>query len=178
MSQWESDIQRKFFRPSRLKAMIKFLNKLPGGTILDIGCMDDELLKILPKRFDYTGIDKEPLIKHPKIIKGSIEKNLPKNKKYDIVICTEVLEHVVDPPDLIRKIKTLSKRFILISVPNEPYFSLVRAFGFLPGYEHLWTIFPWAFLPYLGKPVCSATPCFRRSYLALWDKKSPNFPKN
>ena len=177
MAQWESNIQRKFFRPSRLKAMIKLLNKLPGKTILDIGCMDDELLKILPKRFDYIGIDQEPLTKHPKIIKGFIEKDLPKNKKYDIVICTEVLEHVVDPPDLIRKIKALSKRFILISVPNEPYFSLIRAFGFIPAHEHLWTIFPWAFSSYFGKPVYSTTPCFRRSYLALWDKMSPNFPK-
>lgn len=161
-------IQTKFLRPIRVKAVLKILNKLPSGSILDVGCMDDYLLKRLPKKFDYFGVDSDPLCKNPRIIKSSIE-NFPKNKKYDIVICTEVLEHLPDPVAAIRKLKALSKRFILISVPNEPFFSLGRLF--FPAKKHLWTIFPWALKKYLGKPVLERKNCFNRTYTALWDLK-------
>lgn len=166
MGNFDTFIQTKILRPIRLKAILKILNKLPSGTILDLGCMDDYLLKRLSKRFDYLGYDENPLCKNEKIIKGKIE-NLKKNKKFDIVLCTEVLEHVDDPVNLMEKIKKLSKRFILISVPNEPFFSLARFF--IPAKEHLWTIYPWTFEKHLGKPIFKQKACFNRTFIGLWD---------
>jgi len=165
MGRFDTFIQTKFLRPIRLKAILKIINKLPSGKILDLGCMDDYLLRRIPTRFDYLGVDEKPLCKNEKIIKTKLE-NI-KEKKFDIVMATEVLEHLDDPVSAIRKMKKLSKRFILISVPNEPFFSLARFF--VPAKEHLWTIYPWALEKHLGKPIIKKKACFNRTYIALWD---------
>jgi len=123
-------------------------------------------LKKLPPRFEYTGIDDAPLCSNSQIKKLKIE-DIRDNKKYDIIIATEVLEHLDNPVDLIKKLKKLSKRFILISVPNEPFFSLFRLFW--PAREHLWTIYPWTLEKHLGKPALKKKACFNRTYIALWD---------
>lgn len=162
---FETYIQTRYLRPIRLKAILKILNKLPPGTIVDFGCMDDYLLKRLPSKFDYTGYDADPWCHHPKIIKSKVE-DIPK-KKYDIALCTEVLEHLDDPVAGMRKLKEMSNRFVLVSVPREPFFAFFRLF--VPAREHLWTIFPWAFWPHLGKPVLTRTACFGRTYIALFD---------
>ncbi len=172
MGKSDTFIQTKILRPIRLKAILKILNKLPSGSIIDLGCMDDYLLKRISKKFDYVGYDETPLCKNEKIIKGKVE-DLTKNRKFDIVLCTEVLEHVDDPVDLIKKIKNLSNRFVLISVPNEPFFSLFRLF--LPAKEHLWTVYPWALEKHLGKPVFKQRACFNRTYIGLWDLKRITF---
>jgi len=169
MGKFDTFIQTRILRPIRLKAILKILNKLPSGAIVDLGCMDDYLARQLSKKFDYAGYDENPLCMNEKIIRLKIEK-IPKNKKFDIVLCTEVLEHVDDPVNLIKKIKKLSNRFILISVPNEPFFSLARLF--VPAKEHLWTIYPWTLEKYFGKPVFKQRACFNRTYIALWDLKT------
>jgi len=165
MGKFDHFLQDRILRKIRLNAVLKILNKLEGKTILDLGCMDDYLLKKLPPRFEYLGIDENPLCVNEKIKKMKVEDI--KNKKFDIILCTEVLEHLDDPVDLIKKLKKLSKRFILISVPNEPFFSLARLFW--PAREHLWTIYPWTLEKHLGKPVLKKKACFNRTYLALWD---------
>lgn len=166
MGKIDTFIQTKILRPIRLKQILKIFNKLPSGDVLDIGCMDDYLLKRIPRKFNYCGYDENPLCNNKKIIRKRVE-NLPKNKKYDLVMATEVLEHVDDPVAMINSMMKLSNRFVLISVPNEPFFSLARFF--IPAKEHLWTIFPWALEKHLGKPVLKKKVCFRRSYIALWD---------
>lgn len=170
---FERYIQKTFLRPLRLKEVAKIINHLPYGSVLDLGCMDDYLLNKIDKEFDYTGIDDEPLCRNPRIRRTKVE-NI-KGKKYDIVIATEVLEHLDDPAEAIRKMKSLSRRYILISVPNEPFFSLFRL-G-LPAREHLWTIFPWVLKKYLGRPLIEKKVCFRRTYMALWDIKKKSSTK-
>ncbi|MCK5043459.1 class I SAM-dependent methyltransferase [Candidatus Pacearchaeota archaeon] len=171
MGKFDTFIQTRILRPIRLKAILKILCKIHPGTIIDLGCMDDYLLKRLPKKFDYVGYDENPLCKNEKIIKGKVE-DLTKNKKFDVVLCTEVLEHVDDPVEVMRNLKKLSKRFILISVPNEPFFSLARLF--IPAKEHLWTIYPWALEKHFGKPIFKRKACFQRTHIALWDLKNSN----
>ncbi|MDP3026551.1 MAG: methyltransferase domain-containing protein [Nanoarchaeota archaeon] len=163
---FERAIQNKILRPLRLKAVLKVIKMLPAGAILDVGCMDDYLLKMLDRKFDYLGIDEEPLSDSERIKKLRIE-DIGKKKKYDIVIATEVLEHLENPVDAIKKFKKLSKKYILISVPNEPFFSLFRFF--IPAREHLWTIYPQTLKKHLGEPIYETRACFRRTYIALWD---------
>ena len=166
MGKIDTFIQTRILRKIRLKAILKILKKLPPGTILDIGCMDDYLLRKLPEKFEYTGLDENPLCDNSRIIKTTVE-NYQKNKKYDIVLATEVLEHLDNPIEAIQKLKSMSKRFVLISVPNEPFFSLFRFF--MPAREHLWTIYPWALEKHLGKPALVKKACFGRTHIALWD---------
>ena len=164
MAKFDRFIQNKILRRARLSEIAWLVNRLQGKTILDIGCMDLELKKRISKRFDYTGIDPEPL-EHSSLIKEIPIEKLG-DKKYDIVICTEVLEHLDNPVFAIEKIKKVAGKFIVISVPNEPFFSLFRLF--VPASEHLWTIFPQTLKRHLGKPVFEKKICFSRHYLALW----------
>ena len=166
MGKFDTFLQTRILRLIRLKAILKILNSLPAGSIIDIGCMDDYLLKKLDNKFDYTGYDENPLCNNERIIKGKVE-NLPKNKKFDIVLCTEVLEHLDNPVKGIETLKHLSKKYILISIPNEPFFSLARFF--VPAKEHLWTIYPWTLKKHLGTPILEKKACFGRTYIALWD---------
>ena len=161
-------IQNKILRPIRLRSILKIINKLSSGSILDVGCMDDYLIKRLPERFDYYGIDDEPLCRHDRIVKEKFE-DYVKNKKFDIVLSTEVLEHLANPVEAIKNFKKISKKYILISVPNEPFFSIFRLF--VPAREHLWTVFPKALELQLGKPLYETRACLHRTYIALWKLK-------
>ncbi len=42
----------------------------------------------------------------------------------DLVICLQVLEHIEDPKSVLREVLRLSRRYVLVSVPHEPFFRL------------------------------------------------------
>lgn len=80
---------------------------------------------------------------------GSIYKLPYKDNSFDLVVCTEVLEHLDAPPKVLNEILRTSRKYVLISVPNEPFFWLsnfIRGknlfrLGDDPGHIHHWTIF-------------------------------------
>lgn len=45
-------------------------------------------------------------------------------KSYDIVICTEVLEHLENPEKAICSLCNAATRYVIITVPHEPWFCL------------------------------------------------------
>lgn len=53
---------------------------------------------------------------------GENEKHILNKGRYDLVICSEVLEHLEDPEQALKNIKELCNEngFILLSVPKEP----------------------------------------------------------
>jgi len=107
------------------------------NNVIDIGCGEGFVINCLnyPK---ITGVDisrnalriaKE---KNPEceFCSGSICDISFKENSFDLVIATEVLEHL-DKPDLaLQEIRRITKNYCIISVPNEPYF---RAMNFLRG---------------------------------------------
>lgn len=99
-----------------------------GVRILDIGCYTADLLTLLPPSIDYYGVDSDEKAlkiakkRGAKTIKLNLEnKQIPLNQKFDIIVATEILEHLKDPQKLILQIKRLVKKngVILISLPNE-----------------------------------------------------------
>lgn len=64
----------------------------------------------------------------------------------DMVISLEVLEHLTDPSAAIEAYKKLTRRYLLLGVPNEPFFRLlrmangmnIRDFGDHPEHVQLW----------------------------------------
>lgn len=156
-----------FLRTNRVKWLAKKINKLNGETILDIGCQESLLKKYINKNFLYTGID---IIKNKDyIIKGDIEKSNIK-EKYDIVVCSEVLDHLKDPVATINKIKNIAKKYILISIPHDPQYILSRML--IPCREHYWVISPNVLNIHLGKPFKKYFHNFKRHYLAIWKIKT------
>jgi len=72
-----------------------------------------------------------------------------KDNAFDLVLCTEVLEHLDDPQKGLKELVRVSKKYLVISVPNEPFFmfaQLVRGKNwsrFGNDIEHInhWTMF-------------------------------------
>lgn len=104
--------------------------------ILDVGCGDALLIFMLnfsTNRFEYYGIDISTLdIAFAKKLKkalkadnvtlfvGNVEKLPFQDSSFDIIICSEVLEHLEHPEICLREIKRVlkNKGTALISTPN------------------------------------------------------------
>lgn len=105
-------------------------NVNPKQVILSIGCGNAELEKEIKKLGSIVyGIDVDPqaiLIAKDKIdeaITLDIEKTkeLPyTQKKFDVIIFIDVLEHLLDPLSTLKKVKPYLKRdgYIIASIPN------------------------------------------------------------
>jgi ubiquinone/menaquinone biosynthesis C-methylase UbiE len=54
--------------------------------------------------------------------------------QFDLVLCNEVLEHLRKPEIALRELRRVTRAYVLLSVPHEPWFRLLNA---LRG-KHLW----------------------------------------
>ena len=99
-----------------------------GKTVLDAGCGRGFLVDKLRKNYETTGcdvvIDEEMTARFPdvKFVKSKLE-DLPfEDNQFDTVICTHVLEHVLDPQKTIAELRRVTKKQLVIIVPRErPY---------------------------------------------------------
>jgi len=96
------------------------------GRILDIGCGYGALLdELRPLGYETTGWDISPLaIRH---IEGKghfgrvmdfVHDSPPPEEKYEFVISTEMLEHMEDPLQIVRKMVRLAVKGVLLTVPD------------------------------------------------------------
>lgn len=66
--------------------------------------------------------------------------------EFDVVVCTEVLEHLERPRDALRELARVARRHVVITVPHEPFFrggNLARGryvgrLGSTPGHLNTW----------------------------------------
>lgn len=127
-------------------------------SILDVGCgegfVTKHLSKTLTKSF-ITGIDfNKEAIKYAKnnssnynvkYLDGNLFK-LKINQTFDLVTCSEVLEHLINYEHALEILIKLSNKYLLLSVPNEPWFRLanilrlkyLNSFGNTPGHVNNW----------------------------------------
>lgn len=104
-------------------------------TILDAGCgegfIDVLLLKSLVN-VNVVGLEfAEEAIRiaremNPSIqyLQGDITKMPFEDRSFDIVICTEVLEHLEKPDVALKELIRVAKKFVFVTVPHEPWFCL------------------------------------------------------
>lgn len=97
----------------------KIINKLP---VLDIGCGSGYKLVNIFNDFDTLGIDVEETYK--KLIinhidrKWKIKTNNPPKNTFGIVILADVIEHIINPDDMIDYLKNINFKYLIISTPN------------------------------------------------------------
>lgn len=142
---------------SSLTSLAKSLNPT---TILDAGCGEgftmDRLTKLgVGKKIEGVEYSKGAITLGKKLFPNLIFKEgsayaLPyKDNSFDLVVCTEVLEHLDQPAKVLSEVLRTSKKYVLISVPNEPFFMLsnfIRGknlfrLGDDPGHANHWTVF-------------------------------------
>jgi 2-polyprenyl-3-methyl-5-hydroxy-6-metoxy-1,4-benzoquinol methylase len=76
----------------------------------------------------------------------SIYNTKENNESYDLVIATEVFEHLDDPEKAIKELLRISKKYLIVSVPNEPIWRLcniargkyIQNLGNTPGHINHW----------------------------------------
>lgn len=160
-------IYHTIIRPSRLKKEARIINNLDGKTVLEVGYFDDFFKKLLVVDKIYFGIDPAP----EKMISGTTivaVENFESHEKFDIVVASNILEHTDNPVLAIEKIKNLSKKYICISVPYEPFYTISRFFVLEK--EHFWTIHPNLLEKYFGKPIIEKYMHLKRTYFAVYKK--------
>jgi 2-polyprenyl-3-methyl-5-hydroxy-6-metoxy-1,4-benzoquinol methylase len=130
------------------------------GTICEIGCAEGELLKIVREKFPSAelhacDLSPEEINKAQKNCEGlnvhfSIQdaQNLSAyhTSQFDLVICCEVLEHLPKPVSGLIELERITSQHILISVPNEPTWSIlnlmrgkyIQDLGNTPGHLNHW----------------------------------------
>lgn len=140
--------------------LIRIIKPIKAKTILDVGCGEGFSLNKLHENNigeKLEGIDysKEAVLIGKKLFPrlllktGSIYDLPYKNNYFDLVLCTEVLEHLDNPKKALHEIIRVSKRYAIISVPNEPFFMMsnflrgknVIRFGNDPEHIQHWTVF-------------------------------------
>lgn len=61
---------------------------------------------------------------HLNIKRGDIYNLVYKDNSFDLVTCMEVLEHLENPEKALKEVERVSSKYVLLTVPNEPMFTL------------------------------------------------------
>jgi SAM-dependent methyltransferase len=124
-----------------------------GAKILDIGCGRGELLKLLSQEgYDVYGCDiDDQCVKmsktYGKVKKIAVEEISREkfNGSFDCIIISHVLEHIENPLDAIMRLISISKKYLVISVPNPYYlpYILKSLFRMKIGYVNKGHLYSW-----------------------------------
>ncbi len=153
----KNPIQR-FLIENFYRQLINISKPIKPVRILDVGCGEGAtIVKLKQAKIGKTleGIDnsEDALQIGRKIylginIKSGDIYNLPyKDGSFDLLICTEVLEHLKYPRKALAELRRVSSKYVLLSVPNEPFFVLanllrgkyLRTLGNHPEHTNHWT---------------------------------------
>ena len=126
--------------------IVKIITKTKmSGKVLDLGCGEGHILKMLPSSYEKYGSDISKtalkLVNHKNIhIKScDLNKDFPFNKEFDFIICSEVLEHLENPSNVLENVKKhLTKNgLFLVTTPNVTHWRhrVSRLFGKSPNYD-------------------------------------------
>lgn len=148
----------KFLMNKFFKDMNFFLDSITIYTVLDVGCGEGYVTNHIKKyknniKIEALDFSREIIqiagIMHPQIrfSQGSIYSLPFKDNTFDLVVANEVLEHLEYPEKAIEEIKRVSRKYCIITVPNEPFFRMANilrfkylsSFGNTPGHLKNWT---------------------------------------
>lgn len=134
------------------------IKPLKPQSILDVGCGEGFTLKKLEEKkigkknegIDYSKdaiqIGKK-IYPHLNLFEGDVYKLKYPDNSFDMSLCTEVLEHLDDPEKAVKEIMRVTKKYLVFSVPNEPFFIManflrgkyLKNFGNHPEHINHWT---------------------------------------
>lgn len=167
------------------RTLLGLISEEKVESILDVGCGEGFTLNRLKKH----GIGKRlEGIEHSigaielgkkvypdiKIKQGDIYKLPYQDNSFDLVLCTEVLEHLDNPSKALKELIRVSNKYLVISVPNEPFFMFAQ---FVRGknwsrfgndIEHInhWTMF--SFPKFVKKNVGSNVKILAKRFPFAW----------
>ena len=120
----------RFIEGRRLATIRRFMSLPRGARLLEIGCGGGHVLRMFPEQ-QLTGVDVsgEMLEKARRnlagldatLLKGDVAQHGLADRSFDGIVCTEVLEHVVDPNHVLAEIARLlaPNGKAVITFPND-----------------------------------------------------------
>lgn len=139
--------------------ILKFTNAYNAKSIHDVGCGEGRLARriyescqvpIRASDFSFTLIEENVRRNDAGIsyVHRSINHLNAEEDYADLVICCEVLEHVEQPSDALKSLRTLGANQYLLSVLHEPVWRIlncirgkyIRDFGNTPGHINHWSM--------------------------------------
>lgn len=137
---------------------IRVASDIQPKSILELGCGEGYLLSQLHQHFPSVpmlGLDNldvaldegHRIFPELQLMHGDIYHIAQPDKSWDLVIASEVLEHLDDPLAALKELKRVSSRHVLLSVPHEPWFRLgnlargrhLSRLGNHPEHVNLWS---------------------------------------
>lgn len=128
------------------------------GDVLDVGCANGATASVIKERFPgctVTGIELDAQLAeqasgrldrvlHADALAG-LETLTAEGKSFDLVLCGDVLEHLVDPWRALRLIRGLTRGSVIVSLPNVAH------------YTTLWSLFATKRWPYRERGIHDRT---------------------
>lgn len=120
---WKDEAQREVYEFCK-----KFMEDNNFKSVIDVGCGSGyKLIKYL-NNFNTIGIETEPCYSYLKktypnskwLLSGEEEKSFIEYndiKNSDVIICSDVIEHIVDPDILVDYLISLNAKYYIISTP-------------------------------------------------------------
>jgi len=126
---WEVRIQNEnmYKMPRHYKIVNEIMSRSNSGKILDLGCGEAHVLNMLPNDYEKYGCDIS------KVIYRFIDNNnflfsitdlnndFPfRDVKFDFIVCSEVLEHLRNPFNVLKNVKYNLKKdgYFIVTIPN------------------------------------------------------------
>ncbi len=122
----------------RRRLLLKAARNLGFATVLDVGCGNGETIAAFSQRFsaNYCGVDlSRSVIEANRIRFPNVEfqqMDLAQeclDRTFDLVICSEVLEHCEQAPVALEHLRRMSAGHLLLTVPGGPVFTIDRSVG-------------------------------------------------
>ncbi len=140
------------------KTIEVFVGSISPNKILDIGCGEGMILEQLRTYHSVpsTGIDLDPAriclarsqSRDIPFAVGNAQELPYEDNSFDFVMILEVLEHVGEPDVVLREAFRVTSKFLLASVPNEPWWRIgnlarlkyIRDLGNTPEHINHWSV--------------------------------------
>ncbi len=114
-----------------MKDLRRFVSSLNPDNVLDVGCGEGYIASYIKSSFPEidmvcSDISKECVKKARSACSNmgfaiSDGRSLGfRSKSFDLVICLEVLEHLERPEKVVKELRRVSRKGVIVSVPNEP----------------------------------------------------------
>ncbi len=128
---------QRFLINNFYKGLVRIVGPLKPKKILDVGCGEGftlfrletnkigEILEGVDNSDDALAFARKL---HPSFNtkKGDIYELPYQDNSFDLLICTEVLEHLINPDKALLELKRVTNKYLILSVPNEPFFILAN----------------------------------------------------
>jgi SAM-dependent methyltransferase len=159
------------------RALDHMLNQVQAEVVFDAGCGEGHIMsRVLEPRFPHSigaDLDHERIAyvraTYPQyqVFCGNLHHIPLPDNSVDLAICLEVFEHVGQPERALSELHRVTKRFVLLSVPNEPFWRIgnmlrgayLSDWGNTPEHINHWSV--WGFKRFVRhkfRLIDSATP--------------------